>query len=137
MEERGRSAELDRAARGAIADLPAPSGETGAGKSESGRQLLKSLVDLSIAPPGKKGVKLAAQLPAATFVLDAFGSAVTLANNNASRFGRYTELQFSDAGRLVGVKGLEYYLEKSRVTGASAGERASRSQSCALLPATR
>ncbi|KAL8293373.1 hypothetical protein RQP46_000074 [Phenoliferia psychrophenolica] len=99
------------------------SGETGSGKSESGRLLIKSLVDLSLPPPGKKGSKLASTIPAATFILDAFGSATTLTNSNASRFGRYTELQFSDTGRLVGAKGLEYYLEKSRVTGASAGER--------------
>ncbi|KAL8280137.1 hypothetical protein RQP46_007467 [Phenoliferia psychrophenolica] len=99
------------------------SGETGSGKSESARLLIKSLIDLSSPPPGKKGSKLAATIPAASFVLDAFGSAITIANNNASRFGRYTELQFSDNGRLMGLKGLEYYLEKSRVTGASAGER--------------
>lgn len=63
------------------------------------------------------------QIPASRFVLESFGHATTIANSHASRFGRYSELQFSDKGRLVGLKGLEYYLEKSRVTGASAGER--------------
>ncbi|KAM0754954.1 translation initiation factor IF-2 [Meredithblackwellia eburnea MCA 4105] len=99
------------------------SGETGSGKSESGRLLMKSLIDLSALPAGKKGSKLVTAIPAASFILDAFGSASTLANTNASRFGRYTELQFGENGRLIGLKGLEYYLEKSRVTGASTGER--------------
>ena len=85
--------------------------------------LLKSFVDLAGPPPGKKGSKLAAAIPAASFILESFGNATTLHNSNGSKFARYSELQFSDKGRLVGLKGLEYYLEKSRVTRASAGER--------------
>ncbi|KAG8798072.1 hypothetical protein FRC16_008063 [Serendipita sp. 398] len=44
-------------------------------------------------------------------------------NPNASRFGKYTELQFTDRGRLSGVKTLDYYLEKNRVAGFPSGER--------------
>lgn len=73
--------------------------------------------------PGKKGYKLATQIPAAEFVLETFGSARTLFNPNASRLGKYTELQFSDRGRLCGVKTLDYYLERNRVAGAPSGER--------------
>lgn len=99
------------------------SGETGSGKTEQARLLLKSLVDLSAAAAGKRGSKLVTSVPAAFFILDNFGHASTMQNSNASRFGRYTELQFSDKGRLVGVKGLEYFLEKSRVTNTVLGER--------------
>lgn len=99
------------------------SGETASGKTETSRLLLKSFVDLGSGTPGKKGTKLSTSIPASFFILDSFGHAQTASNSNASRFGRYSEVQFSDKGRLVGLKGLEYYLEKSRVTGASAGER--------------
>lgn len=98
-------------------------GETASGKTETTRLLLKSLVDLAAPIPGKKGNKLITSIPSSFFLLDSFGSATTVSNTNASRFGRYSEVHFSDKGRVVGLKGLEYYLEKSRVTGASAGER--------------
>ncbi|KAF5344589.1 hypothetical protein D9758_013900 [Tetrapyrgos nigripes] len=99
------------------------SGETASGKSESRRLAIKSILELSVSNPGKKGSKLATQVPAAEFVLESFGNARTLFNPNASRFGKYTELQFNDRGRLCGVKTLEYYLERNRVTGAPSGER--------------
>ncbi|KAJ8519110.1 hypothetical protein ONZ45_g3931 [Pleurotus djamor] len=99
------------------------SGETGSGKSENRRLAIKTLLELSVSNPGKKGSKLATQVPAAEFVLETFGNARTLFNPNASRFGKYTELQFSDRGRLSGVKTLDYYLERNRVAGAPSGER--------------
>ena len=73
--------------------------------------------------PGKKGSKLGHQVPAAEFVLEAFGNSRTLFNPNASHFGKYTELQFTERGRICGVKTLDYYLERSRVSGAPSGER--------------
>lgn len=57
------------------------------------------------------------------FILESFGNAKTIHNANASRFGKYTELQFTDRGRLTGAKTLDYYLERSRVAGPSPGER--------------
>ncbi|KAJ3999067.1 glycosyltransferase family 2 protein [Lentinula boryana] len=98
-------------------------GETASGKSESRRLAIKAILELSVSNPGKKGAKLANQVPAAEFVLESFGNARTLFNPNASRFGKYTELQFSERGRLTGVKTLEYYLERNRVAGAPSGER--------------
>lgn len=44
-------------------------------------------------------------------------------NPNASRFGKYTELQFTERGRLCGIKTLDYYLERNRIAGALSGER--------------
>ncbi|KAJ7200874.1 glycosyltransferase family 2 protein [Mycena pura] len=99
------------------------SGETASGKSENRRLAIKTVLELSVSNPGKKGSKLATQGPASDFVLESFGNARTLFNPNASRFGKYTELQFSDRGRLQGIKTLEYYLERNRVAGAPNGER--------------
>ena len=99
------------------------SGETGSGKSESRRLAIKTIVELSVSNPGKRGAKLGTQIPSAEYVLESFGSARTLYNPNASRVGMYTELQFSDRGRLVGAKTLDYYLERNRVAGAPSGER--------------
>ncbi|TFK32154.1 glycosyltransferase family 2 protein [Crucibulum laeve] len=99
------------------------SGETGSGKSENRRLAIKTLLELSVSNPGKKGSKLATQVPAAEFVVETFGNARTLFNPNASRFGKYTELQFSNRGRLSGVKTLDYYLERNRVAAVPSGER--------------
>ena len=59
----------------------------------------------------------------AEFVLESFSNARTMYNPNASRFGKYTELQFSDHGRLDSVKTLDYYLERNRVASPPSGER--------------
>lgn len=98
-------------------------GESASGKSESRRLAIRSLVDLSSALPGKKGSKLVYQIPAALFILETFGNAHTLENVNASRFGQYTELQFSEHGKLCGLKTLEYYLQRARVVNRPSGER--------------
>ncbi|CAO1621031.1 unnamed protein product [Jaminaea pallidilutea] len=97
-------------------------GETASGKSELRRLAIRTLVALAAAAPGKRGAKLAHQIPSAEFILECFGHASTSQNPNASRFGRYTELHFTDAGRLVGSKSLEYYLEKNRLVSASGSE---------------
>ena len=83
----------------------------------------KAILELSVSNPGKKGSKLGNQVPASEFVLESFGNARTLFNPNASRFGKYTELQFSDKGRICGVKTLDYYLERNRVSAVPSGER--------------
>ena len=55
--------------------------------------------------------------------MEAFGHAKTTVNDNASKFGKYLELQFNEKGRMVGAKFLDYMLEKSRVAHTSGDER--------------
>ncbi|KAL4063522.1 hypothetical protein J3A83DRAFT_4049700, partial [Scleroderma citrinum] len=65
--------------------------------------------------PWQKRVQLANQVPAAEFVIETSGNVHTLFNPNASCFGKYTELQFTDCGRWSRIRTLNYYLEQNRV----------------------
>ena len=91
-------------------------GETFSGKSEARRLAVRAIVGLSVALPGKRGARLAAQLPAAMYALECLGSAPSAENPVASCATLYTELQFGENGRLLGFKMLEYFLERSRVS---------------------
>lgn len=56
-------------------------------------------------------------------LMEAFGNAKTVRNDNSSRFGKFGQLQFDEAGRLIGVHSETYLLEKSRVVQQGKGER--------------
>ncbi|KAI8640656.1 chitin synthase-domain-containing protein [Parasitella parasitica] len=96
------------------------SGLCGSGKSEMHQWTLYHLVTLS---NPKKPSKIQQMIQKAYGALEAFGHAKTTVNENASRFGKYLELQFNERGRMVGAKFLDYMLEKSRITHTSGDER--------------
>ena len=105
------------------------SGESGAGKTEATKYVLKYLTAVS-SKAGKKGAAAGAELSPvekmiiqSSPILEAFGNAKTVRNNNSSRFGKYFEIQFSSVGEITGGVITDYLLEKSRVVCPAENER--------------
>jgi myosin-1 len=97
------------------------SGESGAGKTEASKQIQNYIAGVS---GGGEGVdELKEIFLKSNPVLEAFGNAKTLRNNNSSRFGKYFELKFNKYGSPRGGKITNYLLEKSRVVCPGPGER--------------
>jgi myosin heavy subunit len=103
------------------------SGESGAGKTEASKIVMKYLGALA-SKHGDESNRAAATLVAtkinlASPPLEAFGNAKTVRNDNSSRFGKFMMVKFDDSGFLVGANITKYLLEKSRIVTASPGER--------------
>ncbi|CAM4667426.1 unconventional myosin-Ic isoform X2 [Caretta caretta] len=97
------------------------SGESGAGKTEATKKILQYYAVTCPASDQVETVK--DRLLQSNPVLEAFGNAKTLRNDNSSRFGKYMDVQFDYKGAPVGGHILNYLLEKSRVVHQNHGER--------------
>ncbi|XP_028276646.1 unconventional myosin-Ic isoform X2 [Parambassis ranga] len=97
------------------------SGESGAGKTEASKKIL--LYYAVTCPTNNHMAALGDCLLQSNPVLESFGNAKTLRNDNSSRFGKYMDVQFDFRGAPVGGHILNYLLEKSRVVHQNHGER--------------
>ncbi|XP_009707975.1 PREDICTED: myosin-10-like, partial [Cariama cristata] len=112
-------------------------GESGAGKTENTKKVIQYLAhvasshkgrkDHNIPPESPKPVKhqgeLERQLLQANPILESFGNAKTVKNDNSSRFGKFIRINFDVTGYIVGANIETYLLEKSRAVRQAKDER--------------
>ncbi|KAG9133660.1 hypothetical protein Leryth_021836 [Lithospermum erythrorhizon] len=98
------------------------SGESGAGKTETTKMLMRYLAFMG-GRSGTEGRTVEQQVLESNPVLEAFGNAKTVKNNNSSRFGKFVEIQFDKNWKISGAAIRTYLLERSRVCQVSDPER--------------
>eukprot|EP00041_Stephanoeca_diplocostata_P006092 m.75482 g.75482 ORF g.75482 m.75482 type:complete len:1672 (-) comp16172_c1_seq12:83-5098(-) len=125
--------------RSAQSQVVVISGESGAGKTESAKLFIRQVLDISssdLCGNGSKKMTLANAARGSGIhnelgashpveqkilkinpILEGFGNAKTMMNDNSSRFGKLIELEFCRQGTVQGARLSHYLLEKSRVTG--------------------
>ncbi|XP_077348143.1 unconventional myosin-X [Lithobates pipiens] len=103
------------------------SGESGAGKTESTKHILKYLSAMS-----QHSLELSSKVKTASVeqailesspIMEAFGNAKTVYNNNSSRFGKFIQLNICQKGHIQGGRIVDYLLEKNRVVRQNPKER--------------
>merc|ERR1712136_537767 len=99
-------------------------GESGAGKTENTKKVIGYMAAVAAGGARKEGeVGLEDQIVQTNPILEAWGNAKTIRNNNSSRFGKFIRVHFGNTGKLSGVDIEVYLLEKSRVVFQLSAER--------------
>uniref|UniRef100_A0ABI7YXI1 Myosin-9 n=1 Tax=Felis catus TaxID=9685 RepID=A0ABI7YXI1_FELCA len=99
-------------------------GESGAGKTENTKKVIQYLAHVASSHKSKKDQgELERQLLQANPILEAFGNAKTVKNDNSSRFGKFIRINFDVNGYIVGANIETYLLEKSRAIRQAKEER--------------
>ncbi|XP_064072728.1 myosin heavy chain, muscle isoform X43 [Vanessa tameamea] len=102
-------------------------GESGAGKTENTKKVIAYFATVGAAqkkdPTQDKKGSLEDQVVQTNPVLEAFGNAKTVRNDNSSRFGKFIRIHFGPSGKLAGADIETYLLEKARVISQQALER--------------
>ncbi|CAH6778561.1 unconventional myosin-Ia [Phodopus roborovskii] len=96
-------------------------GESGAGKTEASKLVMSYVA--AVCGKGEQVNSVKEQLLQSNPVLEAFGNAKTIRNDNSSRFGKYMDVEFDFKGSPLGGVITNYLLEKSRVVKQLKGER--------------
>ncbi|XP_069082641.1 unconventional myosin-XIX isoform X1 [Pleurodeles waltl] len=103
------------------------SGESGAGKTWTSRCLMKYYATVAASSSSQMGIKMVERIEKRVLdsnpVMEAFGNACTMRNNNSSRFGKYIQLQLNRTQLLTGASIQTYLLEKTRVAHQAPLER--------------
>ncbi|CAX41548.1 type II myosin heavy chain, putative [Candida dubliniensis CD36] len=100
-------------------------GESGAGKTENTKKIIQYLSSITSSNHGNKvdNNNIDTKILQANPILESFGNAKTIKNNNSSRFGKFIQIYFSNTGEISGANINYYLLEKSRVISQSNHER--------------
>eukprot|EP01065_Artemidia_motanka_P044167 TRINITY_DN6243_c0_g3_i1.p1 TRINITY_DN6243_c0_g3~~TRINITY_DN6243_c0_g3_i1.p1 ORF type:complete len:1109 (+),score=384.57 TRINITY_DN6243_c0_g3_i1:97-3423(+) len=103
------------------------SGESGAGKTEASKIVMKYLANVSTKMGTEEqkvaGLAVGGKINMTGPPLETWGNAKTVRNNNSSRFGKFMKVRFNSDGLLVGAFVIKYLLEKSRIVSAGPNER--------------
>ncbi|XP_014212309.1 myosin heavy chain, muscle isoform X22 [Copidosoma floridanum] len=102
-------------------------GESGAGKTENTKKVIAYFATVGAStkkdPGSEKKGSLEDQVVQTNPVLEAFGNAKTVRNDNSSRFGKFIRIHFGPSGKLAGADIETYLLEKARVISQQSLER--------------
>lgn len=99
-------------------------GESGAGKTENTKYIIQYLSSITFGDSSvSENDAIDAKILQANPILESFGNAKTIKNNNSSRFGKFIRIFFTHSGQICGANIDYYLLEKSRVVNQANGEK--------------